>query len=247
MFCANCACELPAVAKFCVRCGATVEPSTSSILARVATPPVGQPVKTTSVRCLKCGAQNPSDYSFCTVCGASLTPVGSPVFVSNTATAFGGAVPSAKNEETASEAQLFPAAEQAKDPLRGVGGWLLLFCVSTTVFGPLACAAEILQNPSPLVVGIDLGLAAFSIYVGVTTWRAQPNALKFVKIYFIVMLVLACLTVMSSLSTNAKEIGQQSSSDNPVVIGFRILFGVAIWWSYFAKSKRVKATFGSNL
>lgn len=99
MFCANCACELPAEAKFCVRCGSTVEPSTSSTLTRVATPTAGHPVNATSVRCLKCGDQNPSGYSFCTACGASLKPIGSPVFVSNTFTAFGTAVPPAKNEQ----------------------------------------------------------------------------------------------------------------------------------------------------
>jgi hypothetical protein len=100
MFCANCACELPAVAKFCVRCGSTVGPSTGSALTPVAAPPVSEPVGTTSVRCSKCGSQNPSDYSFCTTCGTALRPTGSPVFVSSTVTAFGTAVPRAKNETT---------------------------------------------------------------------------------------------------------------------------------------------------
>jgi type IV pilus assembly protein PilA len=114
MFCANCACELPAVAKFCVRCGSTVESSTSATATRVATPPVGTSVEARSVRCLKCGEQNPSGYSFCTACGALLRPVGSPVFVSNTVTAFRGAVPAARNEPTASEVQRTPVTQQGQ-------------------------------------------------------------------------------------------------------------------------------------
>jgi hypothetical protein len=102
------------VAKFCVRCGSTVGPSTSSALTRVAAPPVGEPVEAKSVTCLKCGGQNPSDYSFCTVCGASLGPIGSPVFMSNTVTAFSAAVPPATYAQTANEVQQPPATQQVQ-------------------------------------------------------------------------------------------------------------------------------------
>lgn len=234
------------MAKFCVRCGSIVEPSTSSPLTRVATPSVGNPVATTSVRCLKCGDQNPSDCSFCTVCGASLKPISSPVFVSSTVTAFGAAVPSAKNEETVGEVQHVSATQQVADPLRGVGGWLLLFCVGLIFIAPLYGAAEILENPTDVfVIVFDLSLAAFSIYTGITIWRIQPIALKLVKAYFIVSLVVACLAILGSFSADLKE--TQGKTTSPLVIGLRLLVYVAIWWSYFKKSARVKATFGSNL
>jgi hypothetical protein len=107
--------------------------------------------------------------------------------------------------------------------------------------------AEILRDPhDTFVVVVNLGLAAFSIYTGLTTWRARPNALKLIKVYFIVTLALPCLMILR-LSTNIKEIVQQSPSENPVANGLKVLIVVAIWWSYFAQSKRVKATFGSNL
>jgi hypothetical protein len=150
------------------------------------------------------------------------------------------------NEQTNSAPQP-PATQQDIDPSRRVGGFLLFFCVITTVFYPLGYAAEILQNPhDTFVVGFDLGLVAFSIYTGVTTWRARPNALKLIKVYFIVTLVVAGLMILR-LSTTIKEIVQQSPSENPVATGLRTLMAVAIWWEYFAQSKRVKATFGSNL
>ena len=150
------------------------------------------------------------------------------------------------NEQTSSAPQPL-ATQQDTDPFRGVGGFLLFFCVAITVFRPLGCGAEILWNPhDTFVVVFDLGLAAFSIYTGLTTWRARPNALKLIKVYFIVTLALPCLMILR-LSTNIKEIVQQSPSENPVANGLKWLITVAIWWSYFAQSKRVKATFGSNL
>jgi len=150
------------------------------------------------------------------------------------------------NEQTKSAPQPL-ATQQDADPFRGVGGFLLFFCVGITVFQPLGCAAEILQNPNDtFVVVFDLGLAAFSIYTGLTTWRARPNALKLIKVYFIVWLAVDCSMILR-LSTNIKEIVQQSPSKNPVATGLQTLIAIAIWWSYFAQSKRVKATFGSSL
>jgi hypothetical protein len=74
MFCASCACELPAIAKFCVRCGSRVEHSVA---------PVQQPHPviwqenalkgSTPAKCLKCGYDNASEYSFCTACGEQLS------------------------------------------------------------------------------------------------------------------------------------------------------------------------------
>jgi hypothetical protein len=151
------------------------------------------------------------------------------------------------NNEQTSGAPPPLATQQDTDPFRGVRGFLLFFCVGITIFCPLGYAAEILKNPNDtFVVVFDLGLAAFSIYTGLTTWRARPNALKLIKVYFIVTLAVACLMILR-LSTNIKEIVQQSPSENPVATGLQTLMAVAIWWSYFAQSKRVKATLGSNL
>ena len=152
MFCSNCACELPTTAKFCVRCGSTVDTLASSTLARVAAPSVDNPSPSAPMQCSKCSCQNPSDYSFCTACGASLRPIGSPVFMSSTLTAFSTAVPSEKNKEPTTEVQHSPAAQQVVSPLRGVGGWLLLFCVGLVFLAPLYSASEILDNPTDMLL-----------------------------------------------------------------------------------------------
>ena len=61
MFCPNCSCELPAVAKFCVKCGSRVEVTTTA--PRALAP-----------FCVNCAKQlNPSD-KFCSYCGQMVMP-----------------------------------------------------------------------------------------------------------------------------------------------------------------------------
>jgi hypothetical protein len=153
MFCANCACELPAVAKFCVRCGSTVDPSTSSTPTRVATPPVGNAVGTASVRCPKCGGQNPSDYSFCTLCGAALRPIGSPVFVSSTATAFNNAASTTKHGQTTTEAHQIAGSQRVlANDAADLNSKSLTYLDSDGVPSRLCAAGSILVVPRDSVL-----------------------------------------------------------------------------------------------
>jgi hypothetical protein len=137
---------------------------------------------------------------------------------------------------------------QTNPQLRGVEGWLLLFCVSLTILGPLINLVEILQNPNDAFIAVfDVALSAFSIYTGAVVWGVRSSALKLVKVYFIVALAVAALSILASFRTGLQEIQQQSPAQNPIMVGGRIFIAVAIWWSYFKKSKRVRATFGMNL
>lgn len=64
MFCPNCACELPAVAKFCVKCGV-------GIVTTAALPPL--PPRALASSCIYCGKQlDPAD-KFCGQCGQEVT------------------------------------------------------------------------------------------------------------------------------------------------------------------------------
>ena len=129
--------------------------------------------------------------------------------------------------------------EQIDSSLHGVGGWLLLFCAGVTIITPLVLLAQIAGNPqNGFVVIISLMLCAFSVYVGTSLWRIRPQALKLVKIYFIVTLGLALLALVGSIAGNQQK---------DLVRAIDGLIAVAIWWSYFKKSKRVKATLGRNL
>jgi|SRR5271155_2464363 len=74
MFCSHCACELPAIAKFCVRCGSRVEGPQSPAPSRIVTSQTNQYSAGAEATCSTCGSHNPSDYAFCTSCGAPLGP-----------------------------------------------------------------------------------------------------------------------------------------------------------------------------
>jgi hypothetical protein len=82
----------------------------------------------------------------------------------------------------------------------------------------------------------------------VALWRVRPNALGLVKAYFISLVCLAVLAVIRGLSApQSTQISYEAPSENYVAEGVAQIIAVVIWWFYFKKSKRVKATFGRNL
>lgn len=143
------------------------------------------------------------------------------------------------------------AAFKPKDfwrELGGVGGWLLLFCVGLVVVQPLALLFEAINSGDAFEAGFSFLLGAFSFYTGIALWRVAHNALRLVKVYFVCYLVIAVLAIVAGiLGAPATRVSQTPSQDNFLTVGFRALIWVAIWWSYFRKSKRVKATYGANL
>jgi len=146
---------------------------------------------------------------------------------------------------------------------RGVGGWLLFFCVLATIVGPAffvfflsADLARILANwngfqlvPTFRLVNDvgGFGLTAYSIYVGIALWSVKPNAVHTVKTFLIVGLAynvateLACLSLGTSLWFWAPTPTVGTTVVDLVGEGASF----AIWFTYFRESKRVKATYGS--
>ena len=154
-------------------------------------------------------------------------------------------------------AQTWPAVantEPAPDPLKGVSGWLFVFCVATTILQPIAY----LRDVSILTFFADIPLAAFAFYVGITLWRVRPNALKVVRVYFIVTLV--CTLALAALNLLVVAFGAsagmypstlEKKTEMMTTAILRPLLQPAlfiwIWWTYFKRSKRVRATYRANL
>ena len=103
--------------------------------------------------------------------------------------------------------------EAAKySPYYGVGGWLLLFCISLTIISPLINISSIMSNLSEVgklgemfpslvtiiyvEVALLLLLTAFSIYAGYRLWTIKPNAVGTAKIYLIVLVVFSVLDLL---------------------------------------------------
>ena len=142
---------------------------------------------------------------------------------------------------------------------KGVAGWLLFFCISLTVIGPLITLGSLVgaysdsskyfnQFPGLLAITVidtilSLGVMGLSIYAGIGLWRIRPGAVQMAKRYLLCFLgyhaVTAFLPFMAGLPSAANEaMIAQVAKDT-----FRGIIYVAIWYSYLNKSLRVRATY----
>jgi low temperature requirement protein LtrA len=128
--------------------------------------------------------------------------------------------------------------------LIGVGGWLLWFCIVTTVIAPIINVVTLLSDSSAYSV-IDLALVAYMIITGVNLWRLTGRALRLTKVLLAIQFWLGIVLIIIQIaSSNTESTSGTSSSDTA---GFRMLVTSTIWWFYFKRSKRVKATFGKTI
>lgn len=204
--------------------------------------------------CGKCGVQNPDNYSFCSACGFSLQRLQPASSAGGTAVSPVPAVEVAARPQvpvTEREALLEPEkhidAEVTRyapgaGPLRGVGGWLLFFCVVTTIITPLVSMVEAVNSNDPIVILTEVAFTILALCTGLSLWRVRPHALRWVRAYLIAGPCLSMIAVYA-LQGQATYTTYEPTS-NPVVAA--VIF-VVTWWQYFRKSKRVKATFGRNL
>ena len=142
---------------------------------------------------------------------------------------------------------------------RGVGGWLLVFCVILTILIPLfklpslfstyRDASRLFESFPRLyfivllntVLGV--GLIIFSIYAGVSLWQKNSKGPVIAKRYLFVYLVYAFfsngLLFLAGLPTEAIEAVLREAFLN--IFNSAIFAG--IWYAYLERSIRVKNTF----
>jgi hypothetical protein len=145
---------------------------------------------------------------------------------------------------------------------RGVGGWLLLFCVTLTLLMPAATIiatwiswpeAEVLAEWPGLTRALWFSLAGealihlYAIRTGILLWREAPGSLARAKRFLLALLgwrVAApfLLTGLAQLPDFAAEaMLAEGLKDSARTAGF-----VAAWWLYLRRSKRVAATYGAE-
>ncbi len=156
--------------------------------------------------------------------------------------------------------------ESNNEPLfqiKSVGGWLLLLCLALTVFSPLrTLITYVISSEDNLrlfdlypgwkvVFYIDASLSVLlmimSIRAGLALWTIKPKAVQIAKNYL--LLYLGYSIIASILPFFA---GLPSSSNNLIVQEmakgfFQSLIFFIVWYKYLSVSKRVKATYGSDL
>ena len=198
--------------------------------------------------CGKCGALNSNSRAFCKSCGFSLWPTlkaeTAPVAPVDSNSMQPGVV---SLQPTIHVSR--PVATDSNDvsEFYGVRGWLLWFCIVLTIINPLVLAADAAKTRDVLAIAIDLGLASLFVYTGISLWRIKPKSLDLVKLCFACQLGLAALLLITVVESKRRLMEPDLSFNPSLEGGVRTVAYVIIWWAYFKKSKRVRATYGSNL
>jgi hypothetical protein len=197
--------------------------------------------------CAVCGSENPDMGGYCFSCGKPLG--GASLVIGVSAAAVPAVPPPELSDSNAApdQRQGDPEVERIRTQhpeLVGVGGWLGWFCVVITIISPAIVLLGTFSEPSAYSA-IDVGLAAFSIFTGVSIWKVSPRALKLTRILLIIQFCLGALLVLAQILDSSSATSSHGSTSDPT--GTRMLVGSVIWFSYFKKSKRVKATFGRNI
>ena len=183
--------------------------------------------------CTRCGQQIPDATEICPLCGREASirldpppppPVTNPQF------------------------HLLPLAPIVRGP-NGVGGWLLVYCLTLTMLAPGYILIQLSIAPirfTNIYVLADAVRIAYGMVVGILLWTRRPISLLFLKVYFI---IIAAQFLLYSLDMVAFSLRQHSSIFlAPAFPALAIGAGITLlWFAYFRKSVRVRNTFGANL
>lgn len=144
---------------------------------------------------------------------------------------------------------------------RGVGGWLLLFCVSLTFLNPAMTAYNVFQTDEATrsvlarypalntltqidaVVGIII--AGLSIYAGIAMWRVRPGAVRAARIFLIVGLIYAVIAPFTPLFADLPQRANDAIMSAAFSSAGRGAIYYFIWLSYLSSSRRVRTTYAN--
>jgi hypothetical protein len=149
--------------------------------------------------------------------------------------------------------------EMGAKEYQGVGGWLLLLCLSLTVFNPLLTLITFLSSydqtsgyfsmfPGLMLVTVidtllSLALMIFSVYAGTGLWTLRQGAVQTAKncllCYLGYYFISAILPYMAGLPLSANQ-AMFAETFMGVIRG---VIYVSIWYSYLNKSVRVMNTY----
>lgn len=144
---------------------------------------------------------------------------------------------------------------------QGVGGWLLLLCLSLAVFTPLvritvaarsiSAAAHLgSQYPDLLTISIvdaicTVGVCAFSVYAGIQLWKVRPKAVRTAQRCLVVLFVYSLIEAAMPFSAGLPPAMEGELAQEAVQTVVRALIYFGVWRLYLERSRRVEATYES--
>jgi hypothetical protein len=120
--------------------------------------------------------------------------------------------------------------------LSEVGGWLLLFCIDFTILTPARALFEIVFEPWAYSSALILCLGVLSLVTGINVWTRTSRALWLTKLMLAVLFCVGLLALGLEIASATFDYGD-----------IDVMAQAVIWFLYFKKSKRVRATFGRSL
>lgn len=187
--------------------------------------------------CARCGQEIPDKSQICPVCGGATSV---EAYLPQAAQQAPGAIPAPPQ----------PPAVPAGS-LRGVGGWLLFFCIGFTILWPMwtlsqyALSHFVFRGPAGAAALLRLLLG---IATGVVLWMGKPAAINLLRIYFALTGVLLLWSFVNWGRFFIRYSDFSPRLLQPLVTGLGlsiVLFVAGVL--YFSRSERVRATYGSTL
>lgn len=146
----------------------------------------------------------------------------------------------------------------------GVKGWLLLLCLTFTIFIPASylyqinCVLDLINSPldnmlllmfknlllyNLATIASMLFLAIFSFYAGLRLWHVKPKAVKTAKVFLIIQLIIIlAITIIRPFITVTLETDGEIFRE--ILINLvPSLFQFCLWYLYLSKSRRVYHTY----
>ena len=149
------------------------------------------------------------------------------------------------------------------EKLKGVRGWLLLFCFSLTVLDPVAVIVNLFtaadaakpyfaQDPGlmrlVLANGVaGIALSVFSLYAGISLWRRLARrSRRRAQIPADRSRLLGPCPLLPHLLGPTKLGGSRESFAVVSINSLFTILYVGAWYLYLDRSRRVRATYGEN-
>ncbi|HKR00008.1 MAG TPA: DUF2569 family protein [Pyrinomonadaceae bacterium] len=149
--------------------------------------------------------------------------------------------------------------------LKGVGGWLAFFIIGQLILRPIATWNELndphnispsqIETTFPMTANIirveralSIGLFLFGMLVALTLWKIRtPVSVKLAKIYLVANAVVFILDAFAYKLSDIPVDAQNEIMRRSLTSAVAVTIMCIIWFQYFTKSERVKATYYDDI